>query len=123
MTNTNTTAKENTAIGTAEDIRENISFLRMFKVLARLATLGMDVSLDATDDAYFIDGSMYDSGLEFVILLGKDDDFDEPICYATNAEAEDIDDTILDIFENLIANIIEDADEEMAEELDTFGIK
>ena len=114
MTDTNTT------IVTAEDIRKNISFLRLFKVLARLATLGMNVSLDSEDDGYFIDGAMYDTGLEFVVLLGKDDDFDEPICYATNAEAEDIDDTVLYIFENLIANIIEDADEEMAEELDSF---
>lgn len=117
MTNTNTT------ITTAADIRESVSFLRLFKVLARLATLGMDVSLDSDDDGYFIDGSMYDSGLEFVVLLGKDDDFDEPMCYGTNAEAENIDDTVLNIFENLIDNVIADADDEMAEELDTFRIE
>ena len=117
MTNTDTT------IATTADIKESVSFLRLFKVLARLATLGMDVSLGSDDDGYFVDGSMYDTGLEFVVLLGKDDDFDEPICYRTNAEAEGIDDTVLYIFENLIANVIEDADEEMAEELDSFKIE
>lgn len=105
MTNTNTQVNPTT---------NETSFLRMLKVLSKLGSLGMKVSLRSEDGDEVIDGTFYETGLDFCIYLPENAPATEDYVWAIDLEevpAEE-EDTVEYIFTNLILNVFSSVDED-----------
>lgn len=110
MTNTNTQVNSTTNNATSGEV----SFLRMLKVLSRLAHLGMKVSLKLEDGDEVINGTFYETGLDFCIYLPTDAPVTEDYVWAIDLEevSAEEEDTVEYIFTNLILNVFSSVDEE-----------
>lgn len=111
MTNTNTTTKvipmqNNTDAPTS-------SFLRMLRVLGKLADLGLEAYLKEDDGCNYVYGTFYDTGLAFCVYLPVDALATEEYKWAMDLDDVADKDTVEYIFTNLILNVLVAVEEDI----------